>query len=359
MTSEIRHPEPLKVARILVIKLRHHGDMLLTTPLIQALRQRFPGAQIDVLLYEETRDMLSANPDIHRIYGIDRQWKKQGVYHQLKMELSLLFSLRKQKYDLVLNLADQWRSVICTRFTGARMRVGFAFPKRRHPFWAFCHTQLVSTQDHHTQHTVEQNLSILSALGEDYPRNMPARMSYTGQDWQACQSLLPSDFQDDYIVIQPTSRWFFKCWREGNISAVINALSAAGHNIVLTSGPDAKEKQMIDTIIAGCADARLHSLAGQLTLRQLAALIDHAKLFIGVDSVPMHMAAALGTPLVALFGPSKLVFWRPWQAKGDVIWAGDYGPLPDPDDIDTHTNERYLDVIPVDDVISAAKRLLA
>jgi heptosyltransferase-3 len=72
---------------------------------------------------------------------------------------------------------------------------------------------------------------------------------------------------------------------------------------VLTSGPDAKEKQMIDTIMAGCPNARLHSLAGQLTLRQLASVIDHGRLFIGVDSVPMHMAAALGTPLVALFGP--------------------------------------------------------
>jgi heptosyltransferase-3 len=78
---------------------------------------------------------------------------------------------------------------------------------------------------------------------------------------------------------------------------------------------------MIDTIMAGCPNARLHSLAGQLTLRQLASVIDHARLFIGVDSVPMHMAAALGTPLVALFGPSKLTFWRPWQAKGEVIWA--------------------------------------
>lgn len=358
MTSDTRLPEPTAPARILVIKLRHHGDMLLTTPLILALRQRFPAAQIDVLLYEETREMLSANPDIHRIYGIDRKWKKQGVLHQLKMEAGLLCTLRKQKYDLVLNLADQWRSAICTRLTGARKRIGFAFPKRRHPFWAFCHTDLVSTQDHNTQHTVEQNLSILNAIGEAV-HDVPAKMSYTDQDWQACRSLLPPDFQESYVVIQPTSRWFYKCWREGNISAVMNALSAAGHKIVLTSGPDAKEKKMVETIIAGCPDAQFHSLAGQLTLRQLAALIDHARLFIGVDSVPMHMAAALGTPLVALFGPSKLVFWRPWQAKGEVIWAGDYGPLPDPDNVDTHTDERYLDAIPVDAVITAAKRLLA
>jgi heptosyltransferase-3 len=73
----------------------------------------------------------------------------------------------------------------------------------------------------------------------------------------------------------------------------------------------------------------------------------------------MHMAAALGTPLVALFGPSKLTFWRPWQAKGEVIWAGDFGAIPDPDDIDTGTDERYLDLIPTDAVIAAAKKVLA
>lgn len=187
----------------------------------------------------------------------------------------------------------------------------------------------------------------------------PARMGYSEADWAASRALLPEDFREHYIVIQPTSRWFFKCWREDRMSALINALSAEGYAVVLTSGPDAREKKMVDTIIAGCPQARLHSLAGQLTLRQLAAVIDHARLFIGVDSVPMHMAAALGTPLVALFGPSKLTFWRPWQAKGEVIWAGDFGPLPDPDAINTNTDERYLDLIPTDAVIAAAKKVLA
>ncbi|MFQ8717473.1 MAG: glycosyltransferase family 9 protein [Enterobacter hormaechei] len=95
-----------------------------------------------------------------------------------------------------------------------------------------------------------------------------------------------------------------------------------------------------------------------VNLRQLASLIDHAALFIGVDSVPMHMAAALQTPCVALFGPSKLTFWSPWQVNGEVIWAGNYGPLPHPDAIDTKTTERYLDAIPVDAVVSAARRYL-
>ncbi|MCS4272678.1 MULTISPECIES: putative lipopolysaccharide heptosyltransferase III [Raoultella] len=358
MTPETCSPGAVNPARILVIKLRHHGDMLLITPLVHALKRQYPAASVDVLLYEETRDMLAANADVNQIYAIDRRWKKQGTGHQLKMELRLIRTLRQQRYDMVLNLADQWPSAIITRLTGAATRIGFDFPKRRHPAWRFCHTALASTQQHQSLHTVEQNLSILAPLGLAV-NDAPARMGYSEQDWESSRALLPAGFEGNYIVIQPTSRWFFKCWREERMSALINALSAAGHAVVLTSGPDEKEKRMVETIIAGCPDARLHSLAGQLSLRQLAAVIGHARLFVGVDSVPMHMAAALGTPLVALFGPSKLTFWRPWQAKGEVIWAGDFGPLPDPDDIDTGTEERYLDLIPADVVIAAAKKVLA
>lgn len=357
MTSTIPSMMQVKPSRILVIKLRHHGDMLLITPVISALKQKFPQAGIDILLYEETRDMLAANPEIVQIHGIDRHWKKQGTRHQLYQEWALLRTLRHRNYDMVINLADQWRSAIITALTGAPIRIGFAFPKRQNALWRWCHTNLVSTANHSKQHTVEQNLSILSPLGIQ-ANDIPATMSYAPEDWQACQRLLPDEAQQGYVVIQPTSRWLFKCWKEESMSEVVNALSHMGKYVILTSGPDGKEIEMIDKILSGCPSANVISLAGKLTLPRLAALIDHAQLFIGVDSVPMHMAAALKTPLIALFGPSKMVFWRPWQAQGEVLWAGDYGPLPDPDDINTQTHERYLDLIPVDHVIAAAKRLL-
>ena len=111
---------------------------------------------------------------------------------------------------------------------------------------------------------------------------------------------------------------------------------------------------MIARIQALCTTPHLVTLAGQLTLPQLAALIDRARLFIA----PMHMAAALDTPCIALFGPTKLQFWRPWGDHNRVIWAGDYGPLPNPDAIDTNTRERYLSAIPVDDVVEAARDFL-
>ncbi|MDF5750970.1 glycosyltransferase family 9 protein, partial [Klebsiella quasipneumoniae] len=102
-----------------------HGDMLLITPLIPALKQQYPDACVHVLLYEETRDMLAANPDIHPIYGLDRRWKKQGKKHQLKMQWQLIQTLRQQRYDMVLNLAAQWPSAIISKLTGPPTRIAF------------------------------------------------------------------------------------------------------------------------------------------------------------------------------------------------------------------------------------------
>ncbi|MBI3311361.1 MAG: putative lipopolysaccharide heptosyltransferase III [Serratia liquefaciens] len=347
------------IQRILIVKLRHHGDMLLITPVINTLQQNYPQAQIDVLLYKETQDMLASHPALSNIFIIDRQWKKQGTKAHLSHELNLIRQLKAQRYDLVVNLADQWRCAILARLTGARIRLGFDFPKRRGFLWRHCHTHLVPVSDHARLHTVEQNLSLLQPLG--LPNvSQQVTMSYPLQDWQTCEQLLRQQgITDDYIVVQPTSRWFFKCWSEEKMAAAISALQADGHRLVITSGPDPKEREMVACILALCPPQGVVSLAGQLTLRQLAALIDHAKLFIGVDSVPMHMAAALQTPCIALFGPSKLVFWRPWQVIGSVIWAGDYGTLPDPDAINTGTDERYLDLIPTDAVIAAARSTLA
>lgn len=357
MNSVLSPATPERVTRILVIKFRHHGDMLLVTPVINTLQDAWPEAKIDVLLYEETRPMLAAHPSVNHIYAIDKKWKKQGKRYQLSQEWALLKALRGQKYDVVVNLSDQWRSAIISRFTGAKTRLGFNFPKRQHPAWRWCHTALVSTEGHNTLHTVEQNLSLLAPLNLDRC-NTTVTMAFSDRDREQVAALTYP--MNNYIVVQPTSRWFFKCWDEEKFADTLNALHAAGHNIVLTSGPAENEKEMINTILSKMhSTENVLSLAGQLTLPQLGALIAQAKLFIGVDSVPMHMAAALQTPCIALFGPSKLLFWRPWQVNGEVIWAGDFGPLPDPDQVDTRTKERYLNAIPVDAVVAAANRMLS
>ncbi|MBD2781127.1 putative lipopolysaccharide heptosyltransferase III [Xenorhabdus szentirmaii] len=349
-----------EIKRILVIKLQHHGDILLITPVISTLHHYYPEAKIDVLLYKETSPMLENSAEISRIFSIDREWKKLSSKKKLSHEWKLLKTLRQQHYDLVINLADQWRSAFITRFTGAPMSLALDYPKRKNWKWRFFHTDVIPTDDHDSLHIVEQNLSILTPLNfTSYITKVT--MSYSNSDLQwVKETLTRHHFSAQYVMIQPTSRWFFKCWDEKKMAEVITSLQADGHSIIITSGPDQREREMVETILSYCADDKKNmiSLAGNLTLPKLAALIDHAKLFIGVDSVPMHMAAALKTPCLALFGPSKLTFWKPWQSIGEVIWAGDYGNIPHPDDIKTHTNERYLDLIPVDAVIAAARKYI-
>lgn len=344
--------------RILIIKLRHHGDMLLTTPVISTLKEYYPNAEIDMLMYLETQEMLASNPLLTTLFTIDRTWKKQGKRVHIRHEAQLIKRLISRKYDLVINLADQWRSALVTKLTGAPMRIGFAFPKRKGMLWQSCHTHLVDVTSHSHLHTVEQNLSILTPLALN-PQVNQVTMSYSPEDRLKVEQLLSvHNIKGNFIVVQPTSRWLFKCWTDEKMAETITALQAEGVSVILTSGPADSELKMIDSIRTLCPSEHVFSFAGQLTLRQLAALIDRAALFIGVDSVPMHMAAALKTPLVALFGPSKRVFWSPWQAVGTVIWAGDFCQLPDPDTIDTHTSERYLGAIPVQPVVNAARELL-
>ncbi|QDY43468.1 putative lipopolysaccharide heptosyltransferase III [Candidatus Pantoea soli] len=353
-------PIPAQFApqNILLIKLRHHGDMLLTTPAINALRARYPQANIDVLLYKETRPMLEAHPAIRQLHIIDRNWKKAGGWQKFRHELALVTAVRACHYDVVINLADQWRSAIITGLSGAPVRIGFAFNKRNNAFWRACHNYRVSTAQHGQLHTVEQNMAALQPLGIA-AAGARASMHFSAADQQKVQQMLTAaHVNGPFVVVQPTSRWVFKCWEDEKVAQLIEALTADGRTVVLTAAPDQKELAMISHIQSLCRSQNVVSLAGELSLPQLAALIDAARLFIGVDSAPMHMAAALETPCLALFGPTKLQHWRPWGENNRVIWAGDYAPLPSPDSIDTKTEQRYLSAIPVADVIAAARNFL-
>lgn len=106
--------------------------------------------------------------------------------------------------------------------------------------------------DHARLHTVEQNLSLLQPLGLP-ALSQQVTMSYPPQDWQTCEQLLRQQgISGDYIVVQPTSRWFFKCWSEEKMAATVSALQADGHRLVITSGPDTKEREMVERILALC-----------------------------------------------------------------------------------------------------------
>jgi len=121
------------------------------------------------------------------------------------------------------------------------------------------------------------------------------------------------------VHLHPTSRWLFKCWRDEGFAAVIDRLEGSGRaRAVLTAGTDGRELQKIESILRLCR-TRPASLAGKISLKELAALSARSLFFIGVDTAPMHIAAAVGTPVIALFGPSGEFNWGPWGNGHTVI----------------------------------------
>ena len=347
--------------RYLVIKLRHHGDVLLMTPVVHALKQREPDCEVDVLIYQETRDMVAAHPHIHTIHCIDRQWKKQGTRAQIGHEWALLQAVRQRQYDAVVCLADQWRGALLTRASGAKVRIGVDFKYRKGVMWRSCFTDLVAALPM-SRHTVEQNLLALEPLGIALDKTTPTTMAYRPEDKDHVAHMLREQgWQGEgYVVMHPGSRWFFKCWDDDKTTTIAQRLLDAGLTVVLSAAPDKRELQMLEYIQKSLQtnSGRLCVLAGCMNLRELGALIDGADLFIGVDSVPMHMAAAFNTPSVALFGPTWLSRWHPWSETVTVVYAGDYGDLPHPDSVDVNTKTRYLSAIPVEVVWRAIQTQL-
>lgn len=342
---------------ILLIKLRHHGDVLLTTPVARALKEKFPTAQIDFLVYEGTDPLVRNNPDLRYLWSWNRDlrgWKS------IASHLRVFFQMRKQHYDWVLHLSDQMQGALMAKFLARQGAVGIDYPRRQDIFWKSCFTHLVPLFPSNTHHTVEQNIALIAPLGiRPVGEEMKCRLEIAQADRQSIKKILAQHhIEQPYLVVHPAARWIFKCWEDDRFAAVIQHVASQRWPIILTSSPDQEEMALVQQILKNVTAPQVISLAGQLTLGELAALIEGSRLFLGVDSVPMHMAAALKKDTVALFGPSKVNEWHPWQTRYRLIDARDYGMTLDPDTVNTATRERYLKNISVPPVIEAVEELL-
>lgn len=344
--------------RILVIRLQHHGDVLLTTPVFAALRRQYPDAEIDALVFAETVPMIQAHPALSRVWALPRSKDAGKGLARLRGQLGFWREIRQRNYDWVLHLNDRWPGAWAALASRAPLRVSYDMRKRDNPVWRWVFPHRVPEM--HRGHMVERNLAFLRELGLPLVEgDQRCQMAFSAADQAlARQKLAAAGVAGDYILLHPTSRWFFKCWEDERYAAVMTALAEEGHRIVLTSAPVAGEMAMVERLLALAPHPNIVSLAGQLTLPALAAAIADARLFIGVDSAPMHMAAALNVPTVALFGPSDIEAWRPWSDRALVISAADYGDLIAANDVNTGTSERYLSNIPVPPVLEAVRYML-
>ncbi|WP_205229738.1 putative lipopolysaccharide heptosyltransferase III [Azospira oryzae] len=309
-----------QVRRALVIKLRHHGDVLLASPVFSALKAAAPHIEIDALVYADTAEMLTLHPAICQVHGIDRKWKKLGPLGHLKAEWQLLQTLRHPGYDLVIHLTDHPRGAWLARAVGARWAVAPKV-KGRGGFWQKSFTHFISYPGVALRHTVERNLDALRRIGL-YPRADERNLALVpgaAAETRVEQLLAGHGLTDKpFVHVHPASRWRFKCWTNEGMAAVIAGLQRAGWPVVVTAASDGAERAMVDAI-GHLLSEPVVDLSGQLSLKELAALAGRARLFLGVDSAPMHIAAAMGTPVVVLFGPSGDKEWGPWGVPCRIV----------------------------------------
>ena len=312
--------DPGALSRALVVKLRHHGDVLLASPVFSVLKNLAPRIEIDALVYADTRDMLSLHPAIAEIHAIDRAWKRSGALAQARAELALFSRLRARRYDLVVHLSEHPRGAWLARALGARWAVAPDYADKPR-YWKRSFTHRYALPKGARRHMVELNLDALRRLGirpgEDERRLVlvPGEAAERRVDALLAQAGLAAK---GFVHFHPGSRWQFKCWPADRAAALLDELERRGHRVVLTAAPDPAERELVDDMLSRTRVKPL-DLSGQLTLKELAALAGRARLFVGVDSAPMHIAAAMQTPVVALFGPSGELEWGPWQVAHRVV----------------------------------------
>jgi len=346
------------VRRALVVKLRHHGDVLLASPVFQVLRNRAPHLEIDALVYDDTSDMLAGHPAIAQIHGIDRAWKRQGLASQARRENALLGELRGRGYQLIVHLTGHWRGAWLAQALRPRWSVA---PLRDNVLWRWSFSHCYKLPPHTPRHTVETNLDALRRLGI-YPQESEKPLVMNPGDEArarvdallAAQGLAPKGF----IHVHPTSRWMFKAWSDEANAQLLRRLTGDGHRVVVTGAPDTREKSIIARILEE-AGAPVTDFSGELSLRELAALAARARLFFGVDSAPMHIAAAMGTPVVALFGPSGEHEWGPWRVPHRVVTSAHSCRPCGNDGCGGGKVSECLTLLPVERVHSAINELLA
>lgn len=351
--------------KILLVRPRLIGDVLLTTPALGALRRRFPDARLTYVVEPMAAPVLSSNPHLEELIVLQhrRGWSR------LAEDWRVAARLRRKEFDVAIDLHGGPRSAWLTFASRARIRVGYDVSGRR---WMYTHV-VPRPRGYGPRHSVRNQWDLLipvdGGLGEADPDIDRLEMPVTDAGRRSVRAKLRAlDVADGSapIVVHVGAGNEFRKWPETSFAEVAAALAEEDSRravVIVGSGDDASA---IERVVAGArqlapsAAARIVP-AADWTLPELRALMDVATLFVGGDSGPMHIAAASDVPIVAIFGPTLPVHWAPWRPARLPFVAVEPGPLdcrPCDQRVCSPGDYRCLRSTRASTVITAARRLL-
>ena len=310
-------PQPLAPARwdwsqvrkVLFVRLRSIGDTVLATSAVNALRRFLPDAQIDILVEDWVAPVLAEHPSLSSVISLER--------NSLAARARIAREIRASGYDVVYNLHGGTTSTFLTRASGARHRVGYESYQ-----YAKLHNHQAPSASflwgQEKTHSVEQQLALLGWTGVPVTDRPATQLAIT----QTATFLIQERLRDSKLegkrlaLIHPAAAFATKQWAAENFARVVEYLERADFSSVAIVGPG--QDKVLDELQRNCS-APITTF--NLSLPEVSALASRAELFVGNDSGIAHMAAAVGTPSVVIFGSSNIAHWRPWtRAESEVVF---------------------------------------
>jgi len=334
--------------KILVTRTDRIGDLVLTTPVFQALRERFPKAWIAALVFIEHRDIVKDNPYLDEVILYDKKGSEKGLWGQFCFSVRL----RAKKFDLVIHCHGTNRMHLAGWLAGVPVRLGY---DRRAP-WALTHAHAYDKKLGEKRET-EYLFDLLAPLGIACPGKIEACFPVSGSAARSLENLLfhlkvPADKK--LIVLSPSASDRTKMWPAAKFAELAARLQKEAGAVLLAVG-SLKDKPVVESLREKSA-VPIVDLGGKLTLGMLGALLKRAALLVSNDSGPVHIATVVGCPVVSIFGrhepglgPDR---WKPLGTKCRVV-AKDVSDIP--------ASERkytYIEDITVDEVHRAVSDLL-
>jgi heptosyltransferase I len=314
-----------KIDRILVVRLSAMGDVIHTLPAVQALREEFPNAHIGWLIEERWAELLCSasfprsgprsaqRPLVDEVHTVDlKNWGESLLSVATLQRIAKVWNdVRGLQYDVVLDLQGAIRSAVLARFSGARVVYGAAEPWETAA--AMWYTRKVVTRG---RHVIEQNLSIARALSKNSgtPPISTALLPCDAKSEEIVAQRLEEMHIHKFAVLNPGAGWGAKRWPAQHYGEVASGLAQIGISSVVNYGPG--EQQLASEVECTSKGA---AKAIDCTISELIALTRRAAIFVGGDTGPLHLAAALRVPVVAIFGPTNPARNGPYGTPSIVL----------------------------------------
>jgi len=330
--------------KALIVRLSSIGDVVHTLPVLAALGKQ--GWQADWIVQPAARPLLEAHPGLGRVFPVPR-----SALSVLRSARGLLRDVREQRHDVAFDLQGLWKSAAWARLSGAGRVVGYGRPWRREPLSALL-VREPWDQPPQVQHVIDKNLALLRAVGIDAIglREFPL------PDWGEAAGAARSAVRDlglaDFAILNPGGGWPGKLWSPEGYGAVARGLRERRLRSLVTWGPG--EERLADRVVAASGGAAVKCIP--TTLVEYVELARRARLVVAADTGPLHIACAVGTPVVGIYGPTDPARNGPFSPQDAVVRRT---PLCSP----CHrrrcaVHEGVMDAITAPEVLQAAERRL-